>query len=132
MRPAPGNASYSEAALPPIRLLGYRRFVGLRSLFAVSSVASGRIEFVSGGLYWTPHLYGLTVHFQLLSTSPRGDAVTFRYWREAPPQRDLHPLGHVHSQAHERLALRAVAPRSAAQPIDRRLQLFDRATRAAR
>src|SRR6266704_7032263 len=46
MRPVPGNASCSGSASPPIRFLGYRRFVGLHSLLAVSSVASGRIEFV--------------------------------------------------------------------------------------
>ena len=37
-------------------------------------------------------VYGLSLHFQLLSTSPRGDAVTFSYWRLAPPERDFHPL----------------------------------------
>ena len=47
MRPCPCHASGSGQAWPPIRLGSYRRFVGLRSLHAVSSVASGRIEFVS-------------------------------------------------------------------------------------
>ena len=47
-------------------------------------------------------VYGLSFHFQLLSTSPRGDAVTFRYWRLAPPERDFHPPPSVHSQAHGR------------------------------
>ena len=47
MRPCPGCASCSGQAWPPIRLSSYRRFVGLRSWLAVSSVASGRIEFVS-------------------------------------------------------------------------------------
>lgn len=37
-------------------------------------------------------VYGLSVYFQLLSTSPRGDAVSFSYWRLAPPERDSHPL----------------------------------------
>src|SRR5258708_30988236 len=46
--------------------------------------------------------YRLSVHFQLLSTSPRGDAVTFRLWREAPPRRDFPPPVHSLSQAHER------------------------------
>ena len=46
MRPVPGNASCSRSASPPIRFVGCRRFVGLRSFLAVSSVASGRIEFV--------------------------------------------------------------------------------------
>jgi hypothetical protein len=48
-------------------LLGYRQFFGLRSLLAVSSVASGRIEFGSQ-LPIGPQFYGLSVHFQLLST----------------------------------------------------------------
>ena len=56
----------------------YRRFFGLRSLLAVSSVASGRIEFVSQRLF-APQFYGLSVHFQLLSTSCRHDAVTFSF-----------------------------------------------------
>src|SRR6267142_1351458 len=46
--------------------------------------------------------YRLSVHFLLLSTSPRGDAVTFSCWREAPPERDFHPPKHALSQAHER------------------------------
>src|SRR5439155_14672513 len=50
----------------------------------------------------TLRFYRLSVHFQLLSTPPRGDAVTFSSWREAPPQRDSHPPVHVLSQAHER------------------------------
>jgi len=45
-------------------------------------------------------VYGLSVHFQLLSTSPHGDAVTFHYWRLAPPERDFHPLAPARSQAH--------------------------------
>jgi hypothetical protein len=39
MRPCSGCASGSGQALPPLRLRSYRRFVGLRSLLAVSSVA---------------------------------------------------------------------------------------------
>ena len=38
-----------------------------------------------------PQLYGLSIHFQLLSTSGHPDAVTFRCWWEAPPERDFHP-----------------------------------------
>ena len=41
------RCSCSGQAWPPIRFAGYRRFFGLRSLVAVSSVASGRIEFVA-------------------------------------------------------------------------------------
>lgn len=48
----------------------YRQFFGLRSLLAVSSVASGRIEFVSQPSFG-PLFYGLSVHFQLLSTQCR-------------------------------------------------------------
>src|SRR3990172_12828741 len=90
MRPCPGDTSCSRQAWPPIRLLGYRRFVGLRSFLAVSSVASGRIEFVSQA-FQGPQFYGLSVHFQLLSTSPRGDAVTFSLWRGGPPPRGSPP-----------------------------------------
>src|SRR3954447_6944427 len=46
MRPCSGHTSCSRQAWPPIRF-GYRRSFGLRSFLAVSSVASGRIEFVS-------------------------------------------------------------------------------------
>src|SRR5947209_870730 len=79
----------------------YRRFFGLRSLLAVSSVASGRIEFVSRA-YDARQLYGLSIRFQLLSTARHHAAVTFNSWREAPPQRDFHPPMHALSQAHER------------------------------
>jgi hypothetical protein len=72
-------------------LFGYRRFFGLRSLLAVSSIASGRIEFVSQHLF-VPQFYGLSVHFQLLSTPCHHGAVTFRYLVEAPPVKDFHSL----------------------------------------
>src|SRR5512146_3318893 len=70
--------------------LGYRRFFGLRSLLAVSSVASGRIELVSQhSLRRSSTDYPFAsscspprvVTRQLLSTSRR----------EAPPGRDSHP-----------------------------------------
>jgi len=70
--PVPGGLGQRFA------FVGYRRFFGLRSLLAVSSVASGRIEFVSQRLF-APQFYGLSVHFQLLSTSCRHDAVTFSF-----------------------------------------------------
>ena len=79
----------------------YRQNFGLRSLVAVSSVTKGRIEFVSRPTFGS-QFYGLSVHFQLLSTSCRHDAVTFSYWREAPPERDFHSPVHAHSQAHDR------------------------------
>ena len=46
MRPCSGYTSCSRQAWPPIRF-GYRQSLGLRSILGVSSVASGRIEFVS-------------------------------------------------------------------------------------
>ena len=100
MRPRSGHAFRSGQASPPIRFAGYRRSFGLRSLLAVSSVASGRIEFVSQPSCG-PLFYGLSVHFQLLSTRHRCLAVTFSCWRLAPPERDFHPPMHVRSQAHE-------------------------------
>jgi hypothetical protein len=90
-------------------LCRYRRFFGLRSSSAVSSVASGRIEFVSQPLVGL-QFYGLSVHFQLLSTPCRHDAVTFSFWREAPPQRDSHPPVHAHSQAHRSVPAEPLGP----------------------
>ena len=78
---------------------GYRQFFGLRSFLAVSSVALGRIEFVSQA-YLARRFYGLSIRFQLLSTTRHRVAVTFNSWREAPPQRDFHPPMHALSQAH--------------------------------
>jgi hypothetical protein len=46
------------------------------------------------------HFYGLSFHFQLLSTPHCQDAVTFHYWRLAPPERDFHPPVHARFQAH--------------------------------
>src|SRR5262245_56933082 len=91
--PAPGGPGHRLA------LRRYRRFFGLRTLNAVSSVGFGRIEFLSRPVFGSP-FYGLSVHFQLLSTPCRHGAVTFRYWREAPPERDFHPPVHAHFQAH--------------------------------
>ncbi len=52
--------------------------------------------------------YGLIVHvhLRLLSTSPRGDAVTFSY--EVPEHfgKDLHPADSMHLQAHTPTVLR--------------------------
>jgi hypothetical protein len=44
--------------------------------------------------------YGLIVHLWLLSTPPRGDAVTFGYGVPEHPGRDLHPADSMHLQAH--------------------------------
>src|SRR5437763_15770175 len=72
-------------------------FIG-RSL--VSRIWPYRVRCVSR--HWTHQFYGLTVHFQLLSPSPQGDAVTFSYWRDAPSGRDFHPPPPAHPQAHDR------------------------------
>src|ERR1041384_2617446 len=79
----------------------YRQNFGLRSLVAVSSVTKGRIEFVSRPTFGS-QFYGLSVHFQLLSTSCRHDAVTFSYWRG--------------SSARERLSLSCARSLSSARP----------------
>lgn len=112
---APGGLGHRFA------LCRYRRFFGLRTSPVVSSVASGRIEFVSQPSFG-PQFYGLSVHFQLLSTPCRHDAVTFSFWREAPPQRDSHPPVHAHSQAHWSLSrCDRQVPRPARQPQPNRL-----------
>jgi len=45
--------------------------------------------------------YGLIVHLRLLSTPPRGDAVTFGYKVPEHPHRDSHPAVSMPLQAHE-------------------------------
>src|SRR6266446_4281190 len=52
----------APGGLGPRFAFGYRRFFGFRSLLAVSSVASGRIEFVSRA-YDARQLYGLSFRF---------------------------------------------------------------------
>ena len=99
--PSPGNTSCSGRAWPPIRFASLSAFFGLRSLVAVSSVASGRIEFGSPGLA-APRFYGLSVHFQLLSTPCRHGAVTFGYPAGSSADEGLAPSVHAHSQAHNR------------------------------
>jgi hypothetical protein len=54
----------------------------------------GRIEFI------VVTCYGLIVHLRLLSTPPRGDAVTFSYRVPEHPGRDFHPADPMPSQAH--------------------------------
>src|SRR5881275_1762670 len=76
---------------PRFACSGYRRFFGLRSFPADSSVASGRIEFVS------QHLLGCssTDYPFTFSCSPPRVATTQLLSvtrREAPPVRDFHPL----------------------------------------
>jgi hypothetical protein len=44
--------------------------------------------------------YGLIVHLQLLSTPPRGDAVTFGYRVPEHSGKDFHPAGSMQLQAH--------------------------------
>ena len=78
----------------------YRRFFGLRSLLAVSSVASSRIEFVWQRSF-ASQFYGLSVHFRLLSTPCRHDAVAFGHRLvNRQPDGDFHPAMWVRSQAH--------------------------------
>jgi hypothetical protein len=70
---------------------GYRRFFGLRSFLAVSSVASGRIEFVSQCF----RHHSSTDYPFTSSCSPPRVATTQLLSvtrREAPPVRDFHPL----------------------------------------
>jgi hypothetical protein len=87
--------------------------LGLRVAFGASGGSSdfvhcsqsrqshiSRIEFVSRVLAHCSTDYPFTS-----SCSPPHvamDAVTFSYWREAPPERDFHPPVHAYSQAHER------------------------------
>ena len=99
MRPRPVFAPRTGGLGLRLALWRYRRFFGLRTFPAVSSVASGRIEFVSRAAS-ARQFYGLSFRLQLLSTPRRRDAVTFNSWREAPPQRDFHPPMHAPSQAH--------------------------------
>ena len=58
---------------------------------SVLAATSRRIEFVS---------YGLVFHLQLLSTPPRGDAVTFDYGVIAFSDTDFHRAVYAPSQAH--------------------------------
>ena len=44
--------------------------------------------------------YGLIVHLRLLSTPPRGDAVTVSYGVPEHPGRDFHPADSMQLQAH--------------------------------
>ena len=48
IRPCASDALALAQAWPPTRFGGYRRFFGFRTLLAVSSVVSSRIEFVLG------------------------------------------------------------------------------------
>ena len=91
--PVPGGLG------PRLAQAGYRRFFGLRSWLAVSSVASGRIEFVSLCSF-APQFYGLSVHFQLLSTLCRHNAVTFCFPAGSSTGEGLSPSVFARSQAH--------------------------------
>jgi len=90
MRPVPGYASCSRSAWPPIRFLSYRRFFGLRASIAVSSVAY-RPYRVCVTVIQDRSVYRLPVHFQLLSTPPRGDAVTFSFLAGSSAREGLAP-----------------------------------------
>ena len=98
--PVSGYAFGSGQAWPTIRLslaiVGSSDFV-----LSQQSRQSHKAESsLCRGLFTARHLYGLSFHFQLLPTPPRGDAVSFSYWRLAPPERDFHPPMHARSQAH--------------------------------
>src|SRR3954453_3739849 len=56
---------------------------------------------------------GLIVHLRLLSTPPRGDAVTFGYGVPEHPGGDFHPADSMRSQAHP---LAAAPPGQASCP----------------
>ena len=90
MRPVPGYASCSRSAWPPIRFVGYRRFFGLRASIAVSSVAYQPYR-VCVTVIQDRSVYRLPVHFQLLSTPPRGDAVTFSFLAGSSAREGLAP-----------------------------------------
>src|SRR4029079_1188008 len=62
-------------------LVASTRRSGLRHLSAGSPASQAESSSLS---------YGLVVHFQLLSTPFRKDAVTFRYRPERRPEEDLH------------------------------------------
>ena len=55
--------------------------------------------------------YGLIVHLRMLSTPPRGDAVSISYGMPEHPGKDFHPADSIQLQAHERGHLgRSVSP----------------------
>jgi len=58
--------------------------------------------------------YGLIVHLRLLSTPPRGDAVTVSYGVPEHSGRDLHPADTMQLQAHSSRPPAGEAPRRAA------------------
>ena len=55
--------------------------------------------------------YGLIVHLRLLSTPPRGDAVTVSYGMPEHSDKDLHLADSMQLQAHEGRTRFAVASR---------------------
>ena len=98
--PHSGHASCSGRAWPAIRSFGLSPVLRT-SLITRSLVSRIRPYRVCVAALNGPQFYGLSVDFQLLSTPCRHDAVTFSYWREAPPERDLPSPVHACSQAHE-------------------------------
>jgi hypothetical protein len=73
------------------RLLGLLSRSGLRLESAGSSLRTAESCSLS---------YGLHVRLRLLSTPPRGDAVTFGYQERASPEKDFHLYGRACLQAH--------------------------------
>ena len=102
MRPCRGNALFAPRRLGPRLVLGTTGGSSDFAHYSQSHQSHTAVSSLFCGCSWHPSLYGLSVRFQLLSTPPRGDAVTFSYRRLAPPERDFHPSAHAHSQAHER------------------------------
>src|SRR3954465_11505225 len=97
--PSSGHTSCSGRAWPPIRL--FRLSAVLRTSFIPSSLVSRiRPYRVCIAVLQAPQFYGLSLHFQLLSTPCRHDAVTFSYPAGSSAGEGLSPSVHVHSQAH--------------------------------
>ena len=109
--PSSGHTSCSGRAWPPIRL--FRLSAVLRTSFIPSRLISRiRPYRVCVAALVRLQFYGLSLHFQLLSTSCRHDAVTFSYPAGSSASEGLSPSVHAHSQAHwGRTAIRREAGR---------------------
>ena len=84
---------------PPGRSLRSRELAVTRSGVHRYSAGSPTGLAESGSLS-----YGLDIHLQLLSTSPRGDAVTIGYrFRNVKPRGDFHPTDQTLSETHRRV-----------------------------
>src|SRR6059058_116439 len=107
--PSSGHTSCSGRAWPPIRL--FRLSAVLRTSFIPSRLISRiRPYRVCVAALVRLQFYGLSLHFQLLSTSCRHDAVTFSYPAGSSASEGLPPSVHAHSQAHWQRRLAADRP----------------------